>query len=60
MSRVVTEKAPSYPSSSLRAKDWDKVAADIKKDEKDNKEDMGDANAYVFLLSLASFMICLF
>jgi len=47
MARPLTEKAPSYPSSSLRAKNWDKVEAQIKKDEKDNKEDMGDANAYV-------------
>ncbi|CAF4258786.1 unnamed protein product [Adineta steineri] len=47
MSRPVTQKAPTYPSSSQRAKNWDKVEAEIKKDEKDNKEDMGDANAYV-------------
>ncbi|CAF1095627.1 unnamed protein product [Adineta steineri] len=45
MSRPVTQKAPTYPSSSQRAKNWDKVEAEIKKDEKDNKEDMGDANA---------------
>lgn len=45
MSRPLTEKAPTYPSSSLRAKNWDKIEAQIKKDEKDNKEDMGDANA---------------
>ncbi|CAF4008872.1 unnamed protein product [Rotaria sp. Silwood2] len=44
MSRPVAEKAPSYPSSSLRAKDWGQIEAQIKKDEKDNKEDMGDAN----------------
>lgn len=45
MSRSTGEKAPSYPSSSQRAKNWDKIAAEIKKDEKDNKEEMGDANA---------------
>jgi hypothetical protein len=50
MARPLTEKAPSYPSSSLRAKNWDKVEAQIKKDEKDNKEDMGDANAYICFL----------
>jgi hypothetical protein len=49
MSRPLKETAPSYPSSSLRAKNWDKVEAQIKKDEKDNKEDMGDANAYVYI-----------
>ncbi len=47
MARPLTEKAPSYPSSCLRAKNWDQIEAQIKKDEKDNKEDMGDANAYV-------------
>ena len=47
MSRPGEQKAPSYPSSSQRAKNWDKLEAQIKKDEKDNKEDMGDANAYV-------------
>ena len=45
MSRPMTEKAPNYPSSSQRAKDWNKLEAQIKKDEKDNKEDTGDANA---------------
>jgi len=45
MSRPLTEKAPGYPSSSQRAKNWDKLEAQIKKDEKDNKEDTGDANA---------------
>lgn len=45
MSRPITEKAPNYPSSSQRAKDWNKLEAQIKKDEKDNKEDTGDANA---------------
>jgi len=44
MSRPMMEKAPNYPSSSQRAKDWNKLEAQIKKDEKDNKEDMGDAN----------------
>lgn len=48
MSRLVTDKTLSYPSSSQRAKNWDKIEAQIKKEEKDNKEDMGDANAYVF------------
>ena len=47
MSRPIQETTPNYPSSSLRAKNWDKIEAQIKKDEKDNKEDMGDANAYV-------------
>jgi len=45
MSRPLQEKAPTYPSSSQRAKDWGKVEAELKKDEKDNKEDTGDANA---------------
>jgi len=45
MSRPLQEKAPTYPSSSQRAKDWGKLEAQIKKDEKDNKEDTGDANA---------------
>ncbi|CAF0793626.1 unnamed protein product [Adineta ricciae] len=45
MSGVATVKAPTYPSSSQRAKDWNKVEASIKQDEKDNKEDMGDANS---------------
>ena len=40
-------KAPNYPSSSQRAKNWDKLEAEIKKTEKDNKEEYGDANAYV-------------
>jgi hypothetical protein len=44
MSGSLVEKAASYPSSSQRAKNWNKVEAEIKKDE---KEDMGDANAYV-------------
>jgi hypothetical protein len=47
MNRPMTEKAPNYPSSSQRAKDWNKLEAQMKKDEKDNKEDTGDANAYV-------------
>ncbi|UJR28925.1 hypothetical protein I4U23_010143 [Adineta vaga] len=45
MSRPLIEKAPSYPSSSQRAKNWDKIEAEIKKDEKENKDEMGDANA---------------
>jgi len=45
MNRPVVEKAPSYPSSSLKAKNWDKLEAEIKKDEKENKEEVGDANA---------------
>lgn len=44
MSRVGSEKAPTYPSSSQRAKNWDKVEAELKQDEKNNKEEMGDAN----------------
>ncbi|CAF3963885.1 unnamed protein product [Rotaria sp. Silwood2] len=45
MSRLLVEKAPIYPSSSQRAKNWDKLDAEIKKDEKENADDMGDANA---------------
>jgi len=45
MNRPVVEKAPSYPSSSLKAKNWDKLEAEIKKDEKENKDEAGDANA---------------
>ncbi|CAF3477746.1 unnamed protein product [Rotaria sp. Silwood1] len=45
MSRPLLEKAPTYPSSSQRAKNWDQLEAEIKKDEKENKDDMGDANA---------------
>ncbi|CAF0778788.1 unnamed protein product [Rotaria sordida] len=45
MSRPLVEKAPTYPSSSQRAKNWDKLEAEIKKDEKENKDDMGDSNA---------------
>jgi len=45
MSRPVVEKLPAYPSSSQRAKDWDKLEAEIKKDEKENKDEMDDANA---------------
>ncbi|CAF4276503.1 unnamed protein product [Rotaria sp. Silwood2] len=45
MSRSLVEKAPSYPSSSLHAKNWDKLEAEIKRDEKENKDDMGDGNA---------------
>ncbi|CAF1498238.1 unnamed protein product, partial [Rotaria sordida] len=45
MNRPLIEKAPSYPSSSLHAKNWDKLEAEIKRDEKENKDDMGDANA---------------
>ncbi|CAF3522060.1 unnamed protein product [Rotaria socialis] len=45
MSRPVVEKAPTYPSSSKRAKDWDKLEVEIKNDEKENKDNMGDANA---------------
>ncbi|CAF1164139.1 unnamed protein product [Rotaria sordida] len=41
MSRPLIEKAPSYPSSSLHAKNWDKLEAEIKRDEKENKDDMG-------------------
>ncbi|CAF3783570.1 unnamed protein product [Rotaria sordida] len=45
MNRPLVEKVPSYPSSSLHAKNWDKLEAEIKRDEKENKDDMGDANA---------------
>lgn len=34
--------APSYPSSSKKAKDWDKLEVEIKKEEKDEKHE-GDA-----------------
>ncbi len=57
----VEQKAPSYPSSSQRAKNWDKIEAEIKKDEKTNKEDAGDANAYVvfpmFLINMISISV---
>jgi len=43
MSRPVAEKAPSYPSSSQKAKNWDKFEAEIKKNEKENKDEP-DAN----------------
>ena len=59
MSRPVTDKTPSYPSSSQRAKNWDKLEAEIKKDEKDNKEDMGDANAYVLLFFQTFYWFCI-
>lgn len=49
MNRPVDEKTPSYPSSSQRAKDWNKLEAEIKKDEKENKDETGDANSYVFI-----------
>ena len=55
MNQPVVNKAPSYPSSSQRAKDWNKIEAQIKKDEKDNKEDMGDANTYVVFSCLIFF-----
>ncbi|CAF1398284.1 unnamed protein product [Adineta ricciae] len=45
MNRPLVDKAPTYPSSSQRAKNWDKVEAEIKKDEKENQDEMGDANA---------------
>lgn len=45
MTRPVQDKPPSYPSSSQRAKDWNKLEAEIKKNEKENKDEMGDANA---------------
>ena len=40
---------PSYPSSSKKAKDWDKLEVEIKKEEKEEKLE-GDAalNQYVF------------
>ena len=57
MSRPIQETTPNYPSSSLRAKNWDKIEAQIKKDEKDNKEDMGDANAYVLFFRLKKIFI---
>ena len=60
MSRPVEDKVPSYPSSSQRAKNWDKIEAEIKKDEKDNKEDMGDANTYVFTFFISLIHKCLF
>ena len=48
MSGPLVEKAPSYPSSSQRAKNWNKIEAEIKKDE---KEDLDAANAYVCFFS---------
>ncbi|CAF4744296.1 unnamed protein product [Rotaria sp. Silwood1] len=45
MNRSLVEKAPSYPSSSVYAKNWDKLEAEIKRDEKENKDDMDDGNA---------------
>ncbi|CAF2987976.1 unnamed protein product [Rotaria sp. Silwood2] len=45
MSRPLVENTPSYPSSSLHAKNWDKLEAEIKRDEKENTDDIGDANA---------------
>ncbi|CAF1268840.1 unnamed protein product [Rotaria sordida] len=45
MNRPLVEKVPCYPSSSLHAKNWDQLEAEIKRDEKENKDDMGDANA---------------
>ncbi|KDP25376.1 hypothetical protein JCGZ_20532 [Jatropha curcas] len=38
----VGSQRPSYPSSKTRAKDWDKLEAQVKKEEKDEKLD-GDA-----------------
>ncbi|CAF3762745.1 unnamed protein product [Rotaria sp. Silwood1] len=45
MNRPLVETAPSYPSSSVYAKNWDKLEAEIKRDEKENKDDMDDGNA---------------
>ncbi|CAF3124789.1 unnamed protein product, partial [Rotaria sp. Silwood2] len=39
------ENTPSYPSSSLHAKNWNKLEPEIKRDEKENTDDVGDANA---------------
>lgn len=45
MHRPVDDRAPSYPSSSQRAKDWNKLEAEIKKNEKENKDEVADANS---------------
>lgn len=45
MNRPIDDKAPTYPSSSQRAKDWNKLEAEIKKTEKENKDEVGDANS---------------
>jgi len=45
MNRPVDDRAPSYPSSSQRAKDWNKLEAEIKKNEKENKDEVADANS---------------
>ncbi|KAL9328732.1 hypothetical protein ACSQ67_003735 [Phaseolus vulgaris] len=39
---IVQSERPSYPSSKPRAKDWDKLEAEVKKEEKEEKLD-GDA-----------------
>ncbi|CAF1577262.1 unnamed protein product, partial [Adineta steineri] len=41
----VVGEAPSYPSLSRRAMLWNKVEAEMKKLEKENEDDMDDANA---------------
>ena len=44
MNRALTAQAiaPSYPSSSKKPKDWDKLEVEIKKEEKEEKLE-GDA-----------------
>jgi len=44
MNKPTTSEQPSYPSSSMHRKDWNKFEAEIAKDEKDNKEE-SDANS---------------
>ncbi|CAF0754560.1 unnamed protein product [Didymodactylos carnosus] len=44
MNKSTTGEKTSYPSSSLYRKDWNKVEAEIAKDEKENKEEV-DANS---------------
>lgn len=53
MNRAPTTQAnpPSYPSSSKKAKDWDKIELEIKNEEKEEKPEGDEAlNKYVFLL----------
>ena len=47
----------SYPSSSKKAKDWDKLEVEIKKEEKEEKLE-GDAalNQYVFFFFFADIL----
>ena len=46
---------PTYPSSSKKAKDWNKLEVEIKKEEKEEKLE-GDAalNQYVFVVTFTT------